>query len=182
MKEKVKKSKEYLDKLRMFLERRHCLTFSTVEESLSVVVRETTPFNTIPLEEVATELDCTQAIRSIAEKKRSFSDEAICCNSSRGLSQLATVETLSIAMDYPPGTPNAMIQNFLLSIFGNLFGDVVRWHSISDKHIVCYFPPVYSTLLINKILEKIPLYKKKQVKMITIGYCKLYDENSYGEV
>ena len=166
----------------MFLERRYCLTFSTVEESLSVVVRETTPLNTTPLEEVAMELDCTQAIRSIAENKRSFSDEAICCNSSRGLSHLATVETLSITMDYPPGTPNAMIQNFLSSIFGNLFGDVVRWHSITNKHIVCYFPPIYSTLLINKILEKIPLYKEKQVKTITIGYSKIYDENSYEEV
>lgn len=166
----------------MFLERRYCLTFSTAEECLSVVERETTVFNTTALEEVAMELNFIETTTKIDESKMSFSGEAICCNSSRGLSHLATVETLSIAMDYPPGTPNAMIQYFLLSVFGNLFGDVVRWHSISNKHIVCYFPPVYSTLLISKILENIPLYKEKQVKMITIGYCKIYDKNSYEEV
>ena len=166
----------------MFLERRHCITFSTVEESLKVVVRETTPLNTTPLEEVLTELNCTQAVKSIAEFNRIFSDETLCCNLSRGLSHFAIVETLCITMDYPPDTPNAMIQNFLSSIFGNLFGDVVRWHYTSDECIVCYFPPVYSTLLINKILDKFSLCKEKKVKMITVGYCSVYNDFFYDKV
>ena len=166
----------------MFLERRHCLTFSTVEESLSVVVRETTPSNTTPLEEVVTELNCTQAAKSIVEYKRSFTYEAICSSPSRGLSHFATVETLSITMDYSPGTPNAVIQNFLSSMFGNLFGDIVKWHYTSDECIVCYFPPLYSTLLISKILDKFSLCKEKKVKMITVGYCSVYDKFFYDEV
>ena len=166
----------------MFLERRHCITFSTVEESLKVVVRETTPLNTTPLEEVLTELNCTQAVKSIAEFNRTFSDETLCCNLSRGLSHFAIVETLCITMDYPPDTPNAMIKNFLSSIFGNLFGDVVRWHYTSDECIVCYFPPVYSTLLINKILDKFSLCKEKKVKMITVGYCSVYNDFFYDKV
>ena len=182
MKEKVKKSEAHLTKLKMFLKHRYCLTFSTAEECMSVVERKTTVFNTTTLEEVAMELNLTQTTKSIAEFKSTFSDKAICCDSSRGFSHLATVETLSITMDYPPGTPNAMIQNFLLSIFGNLFGDVVRWHSVFNKHIVCYFPPLYATLLISKILDNFSLCKEKKVKMITIGYCKIYDENSCEEV
>ena len=166
----------------MFLERRHCLTFSTVEESLSVVVRETTPSNTTPLEEVVTELNCTQAAQNIAGYERSFSCEAICSSPSRDLSHFAIVQTLCITMDYPPDTPNAMIQNFLSSIFGSLFGDVVKWHYTSDECIVCYFPPVYSTFLISKILDKFSLCKEKKVKMITVGYCSVYDEFFYDKV
>ena len=181
MKEKVK-DKAYLNKLRMILERHYCLTFSTAEECLSVVERETTVFNTTALEEVVTELNCTQAQKSFTEYKRSFSTKSICYNPSQNLSHSATVEKLSIAIDYPPDTPNAMIQNLLSSIFDDLFGDVVQWHSVSNEHIVCYFPPFYSTLLISKILDKFSLFKEKKVKKITVGYCSVYDKYFYDKV
>ena len=176
MKKKIE-SKEYQGKLRKVLEQRYCLRFSTVEESFSAVKRETTPFNTIALENFVIELDCTQAAKSIDEYKRSFSNEALCCNSSRGLSYFATVETLSIVIDYPPDTPNARIQSLLSSIFDDLFGDVVRWHSVSNEHIVCHFPPIFTSLLIRKILDKSLFCKEKKVKMITVGYCSVvYDK------
>ena len=181
MKEKVK-DEAYLNKLRMILERHYCLTFSTAEECLSVVERETTVFNTTALEEVVTELNCTQAQRSITKYKRSFSTKSLCCNPSQHLSHSATVETLSIAIDYPPDTPNAVIQNLLSSIFDDLYGDVVRWHGVSKERIVCYFPPLYATLLISKILDKFSLCKEKKVKMITVGYCSVYDKLFYDEV
>ena len=181
MKEKVK-DEAYLNKLRMILERHYCLTFSTAKECLLVVKRETTVFNTTALEEVVAELNCTQAAKSIAEYKRPFSCKAICSSPSRGLSHSATVETLSIAIDYPPDTPNAVIQNLLSSIFDDLFGDVVRWHGVSKERIVCYFPPLYATLLISKILDKFPFCKEKKVKMITVGYCSVYDKFFYDEV
>lgn len=166
----------------MVLERRYCITLSTVNDCLSVVERETTPFNTTALEEVVMELGCTQAARKIGKYNEFFRNDELCCNPSRSLSHSVTVETLSITMDCPPNTPNAMIHNFLSLIFGNLFGDVVRWHYTSDECIVCYFPPIYSTLLISKILEKFSLCKEKQVKKITVGYCTVYNEIFYDEV
>ena len=181
MKEKVK-DEAYLNKLRMILERHYCLTFSTAEECLSVVERETTVFNTTALEEVVTELDCTQAQRGITKFKRSFSTKSLCYNPAQNLSHSATVETLSILIDYSPDTPNAIIENLLLSIFGDLYGDVVRCHGVSSECIVCYFPPVDATLLINEILDKFSLFKEEKVKMITVGYCKVYDEFFYDKV
>ena len=181
MKEKVKDS-TYLNKLRMILKRRYCLKFSTAEECLSVVERETTVFNTTALEEVVTELNCTQAQRSITKYKRSSSTKGICYNSPQNLSHSATVEKISIAIDYSPDTPKAVIQNLLSSIFDDLFGDVVRWHGVSNECIVCHFPPLYSTILISKILEKFSLCKEKKVKMITVGYCSVYDKYFRDEV
>ena len=159
----------------MILERHYCLTFSTAKECLSVIERETTVFSTAALEEVVTELNCTSAQKNITNFKESFSNKSVCYNSSQNLSHSATVETLSIAIDYPPDTPNAVIQNLLSSIFDDLYGDVVRWHGISNERIVCYFPPLYSTLLISKILDKFSLCKEKKVKMITVGYCSVND-------
>ena len=166
----------------MILKRHYCLTFFTAEECLSAVKRETTLFNTTALEEVVIELKCTQAQKRITKYKRSFLDKALCCNPSQNLSHSATVETLSIAIDYSPDTPNAMVQNLLSSLFDDLYGDVVRRHSVSNERIVCYFRPLFSTLLIRKILDKFSLCKEKKVKMITVGYCSVYNGFFYGKV
>lgn len=106
--------------------------------------------------------------------------DALCCKPSRGLSTctLATVETLFIYMDYPQDTPNAMLHNFLLSIFGrHLFGNVVKWHDTTNESIICYFDPIFATILISKLMENITQCKQKQVKMITVGLCKVFYKN-----
>lgn len=182
VKEKVK-SKKYMDKLRKFIEQGCCFKFSTVEESMSGIARETTPFNTTHFENVVIELDCNQAKKSIAEYKRSFKEKAICSSPApeRGLTYFAKVETLSIAMNYPPNTSNAMIQDLLLSIFGDLFEAVVHCHGISNEHIICHFPLIYTSSLIEIIVDKFSFCKEKKVKMITVGcfsvvYDKFYDE------
>lgn len=173
---KVKESKEYLSKLRLVLERCCHIRLSTVNDCLSVLQRVTTPCNTDVLEKVLIELSCTEIKRNIDESKKSFMD-ALCCNSSRGFSHFTTVDTLYIHMDYPEETPNATLENFLSSIFGHLFGNVVRWHDTTDGCIVCYFNPIFATLLISKLLENIAKCKEKQVKMITVGFCKVFDKN-----
>ena len=149
---------------------------------MAVVERETTLLSTSLLEEIASEVNSRIAMKNIGKLKNTLRKEALCSIPLAEPSFLTTVETLSIAMTYDPDKSFAETENMLSNIFGSLFDDVVRWHGIDEEGIVCYFPPVYATIVIDRILKKFSFCKRKQIKTITVGYLSVYNEFLYDEV
>ena len=146
---------------------------------MAVVERETTILNTSLLEEIAPDVKTKRSIQKCKDKIRK---ESICSLSLQEPTCLATLETLSIAMTCDLNKSFAETENMLSNIFGSLFDDVVRWHGIDEEGIVCYFPPVYATIVIDRILKKFSFCKRKQIKTITVGYLSVYNEFLYDEV
>ena len=180
---RVNSSEAYLSKLISVLKRHYCIRLSSVNDCMAVVERETTLLSTSLLEEIASEVKSKIAKKSIEKLKNTLRKEALCSIPFEEPSCLTTVETLSIAMTYDPDILSfAETENILSNIFGSLFDDVVRWHGIDEEGIVCYFPPIYATIVIDRILKRFSFCKMKQIKTITVGYLSVYDEFLYDEV
>ncbi|XP_019857216.1 PREDICTED: uncharacterized protein LOC109585530 [Amphimedon queenslandica] len=159
------------------LRKRYCIMFSSVDDSMEVLKRDTTPFDTTPFEEIANEVDCSTA--ELVEFSDSMKSKRVCNIPSRKLPCCATVETLSIAMTCDSKTC-ADTDVIISTIFGDLLKKVVRCHDIKNEEgIVCYFPPVYSTLLIDRILKNFSFFKEMQIKTITVGFCTVYNETLF---
>ena len=146
---------------------------------MAFVRRETTILNTSLLEEIAPDVKTKKSIQKCRDKIR---NESICSLSLQEPTCLATLETLSIVMTCDLDKSYAETENMLSNIFGSLFEDVVRWHGIDEEGIVCYFPPVYATIVIDRILKNFSFCKKKLIKEITVGYISVYNEFLADEV
>ena len=148
---------------------------------MAVVRRETTMFNTTLLEEVASELECYSTKKKIDSFNSAISTKMLCNVRVRELSYHATVETLSIAMSFDPDRRVADIDHIFSKLFGDLFKDV-KWHGNVDEGVVCYFDPLYATLLMDKIIKGFSFCKKNQIQTVTVGYCSVYNEILCDEV
>ena len=177
-----KSGNKILSQLKSFFRQQYCIEISTIEDCVTLIKRDTSQYSMASMEEVANELNCLKMQRRISQYKQIVMEGAVPCAPQRSISCLATMETLSISMNIATDMHDTEIRFFLQSLFGRLFDDVVKWHHLEEDNIICYFHPMYATLLIKSIFEKYPLCKQKQVKGITVGYCSVYDEVIYDEV
>ncbi|XP_019857226.1 PREDICTED: uncharacterized protein LOC109585544 [Amphimedon queenslandica] len=176
VKEKILNDPKALSKMTSILRQQLCIALSSAKDCMEAVDRKTTLFDTSLLEEIAEEIGCNTT--KLIESSECMNSKMICNLPSREISTCITVETLTIAMACD--SPVAEVKFILEQLFGYYFRDVVKWHSIKDDTvIVCYFPPVYATLLINKVIQGFSFCKEKQIKMITVGYLLVYDEFLY---
>ena len=177
-----KSGDKILSHFKSFFRQQYCIEISTIEDCVTLIKRDTSQYSMASMEDFANELNCPRMQNRIAQYKQIVMEGAVPCAPQRSSSCLATMETLSISMNIAPDMHDTEIHHFLRSLFGRLFDDVVKWHHLEEDSIICYFHPMYATLLMKIIFEKYPLCKQKQVQGITVGYCSVYDEVVYDEV